>query len=183
MFNLEPWETFGAAVEGIEESHYIEFPEKRLKYYRLLGEGQNWRDLPEEIQPEAMGKSYYLGGGKTGFYRRLSFDRPAPTLVTNPTMPATDLCHPVENRPLSIEEYKRVQGFPDDWYFCGKLLDVYKQIGNAVPIELGRAVARAIISDIEGHFVEPIQNFPYSRYNRTDEISFMEDMEKVNRNK
>ncbi len=40
---------------------------------------------------------------------------PAPTLVTHPAMPATDLAHPVENRPLSIEEYKRIQEFPDDW--------------------------------------------------------------------
>lgn len=58
-----------------------------------------------------MGKAYKLGGGKTGFYRRIAWDRPSPTLVTSPTMPATDLCHPKELRPLSVEEYKRVQGF------------------------------------------------------------------------
>ena len=96
------------------EKHYIEFPEKRLKYYRMLKEGQYWKDLPLEMQKEAMGKSFYLGGGKTGFLRRLSYSKPSPTLVTNPTMPATDLAHPTEDRPLSVEEYACIQEFPQD---------------------------------------------------------------------
>ena len=113
-YGLPKWNTLRSALNQLPtdvEHHYVEFPEKRLKYYRMLTEGQNWRDLPEDVQKEAMGKSYYLGGGKTGFLRRLAFDKPSPTLVTHPAMPATDLCHPVENRPLSVEEYKVIQGF------------------------------------------------------------------------
>lgn len=96
----------------------------------MLKPGENWRNLPKELQPEAMGNSYHLGGGKTGFYRRLDWDSPSPTVVTHPAMPATELAHPTENRPLSIQEYKRIQEFPDDWVIEGSLLDKYKQIGN-----------------------------------------------------
>ncbi|OTO15339.1 DNA cytosine methyltransferase, partial [Enterococcus sp. 3H8_DIV0648] len=177
--HLKPWVTLGEALEGIEdkEQHHVDFPEKRLKYFRLLKQGQNWRNLPEDIQPEAMGKSFGLGGGKTGFYRRLSFDKPSPTLVTHPAMPATDLCHPIEDRPLSIEEYRRIQGFPDDWKFCGKITDIYKQIGNAVPIELGRAVGRTILADDRGEQLPIYPGFKYSRYKNTNETDFMSQIE------
>lgn len=168
-YNLDPWVTFGEAVEGLKEEdmHYIEFSEKRLRYLRMLGPGQNWRNLPEEIQPEAMGGSYNLGGGKTGFYRRLAWDKPAPTLVTHPAMPATELCHPIMNRPLSIEEYKRVQEFPDTWEICGTIIEQYRQIGNAVPIGLGRAIGTAILSHANGEEVWNPEGFKYSRYKNT----------------
>ena len=173
-FGLPTWKTLGEAVASIEKlpQHYVEFPEKRLKYFRMLKEGQYWKDLPVEIQKEAMGKSYYLGGGKTGFYRRTSFSKPSPTLVTSPTMPATDLGHPIEDRPLSVEEYKAIQGFPSEWEICGKIEDQYKQIGNAVPIKLGEAIAHAIIEDMEGKNLDSndcFQGFPYSRYKNTND--------------
>lgn len=177
---LKPWQTLADALgtlpQGIEH-HYIEFPEKRLKYYRMIREGQCWKNLPLDLQKEAMGKSYYLGGGKTGFLRRLSFSKPSPTLVTNPTMPATDLAHPIEDRPLSVEEYACIQGFPPSWKFCGSILDQYRQIGNAVPIKLGEAIAKTIIDDMNGIRRES-KGFKYSRYNNTDEISWPKFMEK-----
>lgn len=169
-WGLPAWKTFGEATSDLTEAHYSEFPEKRAKYLRMLGEGQYWKDLPESVQPEAMGKAHKLSGGKTGFYRRIRFDRPCPTLVTSPTMPATYLCHPSETRPLSVEEYKRIQGFPDDWQICGDLTDQYKQIGNAVPIALGKAIGKTILEDLKG--VTPNQKwkgFPYSRYRKTNE--------------
>lgn len=172
---LKPWRTLKDAFDNIPinvEHHYVEFPEKRLKYYRLLKEGQYWKDLPLDLQKEALGKSFYLGGGKTGFLRRLSYNKPSPTLVTNPTMPATDLAHPIEDRPLSVEEYKSIQEFPNDWKVCGTILDQYKQIGNAVPIKLGEAIAKTIIDDMRGiKYINP--KFSYSRYRNTDEISWM----------
>jgi len=67
----------------------------------------------------------------------------------NPAMPATDLCHPQEDRPLSIEEYKRIQQFPDDWKMAGTLTDQYRQIGNAIPVGLGEAIGRLVISLLE----------------------------------
>lgn len=182
-YNLPKWRTLEEAFESLPknvEHHYIDFPERRLKYYRLLKEGQYWKDLPEELAKEAMGKSYYLGGGKTGFYRRLSFSKPSPTLVTNPAMPATDLCHPVENRPLSVEEYKTIQEFPNDWIICGSILDQYKQIGNAVPIKLGEAIAKTVLNDMAGKKSNPaFKNFEYSRYKNTNEIDFVKYMKIV----
>lgn len=142
---LKKWVTFADAVKGLTTCNAIKIPEKRLPYFRMLGPGQCWRDLPHEVQKVAMGKSYLSQGGKTGFYRRLSWDSPSPTLVTSPMMPATSLAHPEEDRALSIEEYARIQMFPDDWKFAGNLRDIYKQIGNAVPVGLGFAAARHLL--------------------------------------
>ena len=176
-FGLAPWRTVKDALCGLgSEHHYVKFPEKRLKYYRMLKSGQNWRNLPENLQKEALGNSYCAGGGKTGFLRRLAWDKPSPTLVTHPAMPATDLAHPVEDRPLSIEEYKRLQEFPDEWEIGGSLLEQYRQIGNAVPISLGRAIGKTIIDYIENKQVSVKNEFKYSRYQRTDEISWENDV-------
>ena len=159
---LPKWRTFREAVEGFakEGASSYRIPEKRLKYYRMLKPGQYWRHLPRELQKEALGASYYAGGGKTGFFRRLAWDGPAPTLVTHPAMPATDLSHPVEDRPLSIEEYKRIQEFPDDWQIEGSLIEQYRQLGNAVPVSLGRAVGRLLIDCIDRQENKDLQQFP-----------------------
>lgn len=179
-WGLEKWRTLADAVHGLapSEQHYIEFPEKRLKFYRMLKAGQYWKDLPADVLEEAMGSKLHLGGGKTGFYRRLRFDRPSPTLVTDPTMPATDLCHPTQNRPLSVEEYARIQEFPDGWVICGPIKEQYRQIGNAVPIKLGEAIARTLLADMLGQPLPQIPRFPYSRYKNTSEVTWRADMEK-----
>mgnify|MGYP000894287263 CR=1 FL=1 len=178
---LPVWNTLQTALnvlpDDVEHNH-IEFPEKRLHFYRMLSEGQNWRDLPDKEQREAMGKSYHLGGGKTGFFRRLAYDKPSPTLVTHPAMPATDLCHPTEDRPLSVEEYKVIQGFPLDWVICGSILEQYKQIGNAVPIKLGEAIAKNILAHMNGEQQEPPVGFRFSRYRNTDETSWEQETRK-----
>jgi DNA (cytosine-5)-methyltransferase 1 len=178
-FGLKKWKTFEKAVHNLPtECDHVNFPEKRLKFYRLLKPGQNWKNLTEDQQKEALGKSYYLGGGKTGFYRRLAWDRPAPTVVTHPAMPATDLAHPIENRPLSVQEYKRIQEFPDSWDIQGSILDQYRQIGNAVPVNLGKAVGDLIISAINGQVTAPIKDFKYSRYNNTSDSLWLQDLNK-----
>lgn len=173
-WGLAPWRTLAEAVEGLEEAaqHYVDFPEKRLRFYRMLTQGQYWKDLPLWAQEEAMGAKLRLGGGKTGFYRRLRMDRPSPTLVTDPTMPATDLCHPFRDRPLSVEEYGRIQGFPDTWRICGPIREQYRQIGNAVPIRLGEAIARTILADMRGKRIRRIPDFPYSRYKNTNDVTW-----------
>ncbi|MBI5664583.1 MAG: DNA cytosine methyltransferase [Nitrospirae bacterium] len=182
-FGLPQWRTFKEAVKGLPKKglHHITFPEKRLKYYRMLKPGQYWRHLPKELQKEALGASYYAGGGKTGFLRRLAWDEPAPTLVTHPAMPATDLSHPIEDRPLSIEEYKRIQEFPDDWQIEGSLIEQYRQLGNAVPVSLGRAVGRLLINYMAGKKIKTIRKFPYSRYVNTDEDNWEREFEKRTR--
>lgn len=180
-YGLPKWVTLRDAVCDIEgqEHHYTEFPEGRLKFYRMLKEGQYWKDLPPEAQVEAMGSKLKLGGGKTGFYRRLSFSRPSPTLVTDPTMPATDLCHPTEDRPLSVEEYRRIQGFPDEWTICGPIKEQYRQIGNAVPVKLGEAIARTIIADMNHQKLPAYPSFLFSRYKNTSEITWQIAMDEL----
>ena len=176
---LPEWRTFRSAVSGITEHTHLEFPEKRLRYYRMLKAGQNWRDLPDPTQKEALGQTYYSGGGRTGFFRRLAWDKPAPTLVTHPAMPATDLAHPEENRPLSVQEYKRIQEFPDSWEICGPLIEQYKQIGNAVPISLGIAVGRLVLSLIDGGSQDSMPCFDYSRYKNTNNIKWELEFERI----
>lgn len=114
--------------------------------------GGYWRDLPVEIQKEYMGGSYHLEGGKTGMARRLSLDEPSLTLTCAPAQKQTERCHPLETRPLTVREYARIQTFPDDWEFAGNMSSQYRQIGNAVPVNLAWAVGRALVrllNDIE----------------------------------
>ena len=181
---FKKWSSFRNAVKNIPESihEHLEFPEKRLRYYRMLTEGQNWKSLPVNLQMEAMGASFYSGGGKTGFLRRLKWDEPSPTLVTHPAMPATDLCHPIQNRPLSIQEYMKIQEFPDNWEIQGSLLDRYKQIGNAVPVGLGYAVGKHLLKLMRGEEIQTYNSFKYSRYNRTSDTEWREEIEKLIRN-
>ena len=175
---LLPWVTFEEAVKGLTECHAAKIPEKRLKFFRMLKAGQYWKDLPPEVQKEAMGNSFNLGGGKTGFYRRLAWNQPSPTLVTCPTMPATELAHPLEDRALSVEEYARIQMFPDTWKFAGKMADIYKQIGNAVPTGMGFAAARHLLwfdslspeQKSQLTIIDP--NATYSRYMNTNHEYF-----------
>lgn len=142
------WRTLRDAIEDLEnvESECATFSEERLNYLKMVPEGGNWRDLPESIVKKAMGGAYESGGGKVGFYRRLAYDQPSPTLVTSPVQKASMLCHPVLNRPLSVKEYARIQQFPDDWIFEGTIAAKYRQIGNAVPVGLGTEIGKAIMS-------------------------------------
>ena len=124
----------------------------------LVPEGGYWRDLPEEIQKTYMGASYFLGGGKTGMARRLSWSEPSLTLTCNPAQKQTERCHPSETRPLNVREYARIQCFPDDWEFMGSQSSQYKQIGNAVPVNLGYHVGlavRAMLNDEPKHADKP----------------------------
>lgn len=176
---LLPWKSFRKATKGIKEHHHLNFPEKRLRFYRMLKEGQNWRSLPPELQQEALGNAYFAGGGKTGFLRRLAWDKPSPTVVTHPAMPATDLAHPEEDRPLSIEEYKRLQEFSDEWLLAGPLTEQYKQVGNAVPASLGRAIGDLVISMIDRAPINMEQRFQYSRYKNTSDKEWEEDFARI----
>ncbi|WP_156289890.1 DNA cytosine methyltransferase [Oceanobacillus salinisoli] len=145
------WRTLGEVISDLEEEQGIcgTFSEERINYLKHVPMGGNWRSLPIELQEAAMGGAFKSGGGKTGFYRRLDYNQPSPTLVTSPTQKATLLCHPTKNRPLSVREYARIQQFPDNWIIEGEADDVYRQIGNAVPIGLGKAIGQVLISVAE----------------------------------
>lgn len=129
----------------VPESEGQQYPEKKKSVMDLVPMGGDWRDLPEEVAKEYMKGSYNLGGGKTGMARRLSLDEPSLTLTCAPAQKQTERCHPTQTRPLTVREYARIQTFPDDWNFSGNMSSKYKQIGNAVPVNLAYAMGRAVI--------------------------------------
>lgn len=140
---LLPWTTLwdvSADLQGCNQES-ASLSNKTREYIELVPPGGNWKTLPDDTKEIAMGGAYTSGGGKTGYYRRLSWNEPSPTVVASLTQMATLLCHPEESRSLSIDEYKRVQGFPDDWTIPGTVPTMYKLIGNAVPVHLSHAIA------------------------------------------
>lgn len=146
------WITVGEVLSNIDikEHHYLPYTEERLKFMRLIPKGGgNWRDLPIDVVEQAMGGAYHSGGGKVGYYRRLWVDKPSPTLMTSPNQKSTNLGHPYEDRPLSIEEYKAIQGFPLDYHLVGSLSEQYVQIGNAVPIKLAEIIGQSIFESLQ----------------------------------
>jgi DNA (cytosine-5)-methyltransferase 1 len=142
------WVTLGDALGKFTEQkpEFVPFPNDRRKLLKLLKAGQNWRDLPKRLHRVALGAAADSWGGRSGFCRRLSWNEPAPTLTTDPGGRATMLCHPTKLRPLSSREYAELQQFPNDWEFAGSIQQKYVQIGNAVPIGLGKAIGRMLLS-------------------------------------
>lgn len=136
------------ALADCPKSQGQEYPEKKRKVLELVPEGGYWKDLPEEVARDYMGGSYHLSGGKTGMARRLSWDEPSLTLTCAPAQKQTERCHPAETRPLTIREYARIQTFPDDWEFPGSVASQYKQIGNAVPVNLGYHIGRCVLASM-----------------------------------
>lgn len=132
------------ALIDVPKSEGKSYPEYKKSILDLVPPGGYWRDLPIDLQKEYMKKSFYLGGGKTGMARRISWDEPSLTLTTSPDQKQTERCHPDETRPFTLREYARIQSFPDSWKFVGPITSVYKQIGNAVPVTLAYYVAKAV---------------------------------------
>ena len=143
--------------KDVPESEGQLYPAKKARVMEMVPEGGDWRDLPVDVQKEYMGGSFHLGGGKTGMARRLSMDEPSLTLTCAPAQKQTERCHPTETRPLTVREYARIQTFPDNWEFEGNITDQYKQIGNAVPVNLAFAIGRSLIrlfNEIEALYPE-----------------------------
>ncbi len=138
----------------VPESLGQTYPKRKKEILSLVPQGGYWRDLPVEIQKEYMLKSFYLGGGKTGMARRISWDEPCLTLTTSPAQKQTERCHPEETRPLQIREYARIQTFPDDWHFAGSMAQIYKQIGNAVPVNLAYHVGKQAVKALNEYEVK-----------------------------
>ena len=133
------------ALINVPESEGSKYPNKKVKVLELIPPGGCWRDLPDDIAKEYMGKSYYSGGGRTGMARKISWDEPSLTLTCSPAQKQTERCHPDEIRPFTIREYARIQSFDDDWNFSGSISQQYKQIGNAVPVQMAKAIGLSII--------------------------------------
>jgi len=135
-------------LKNVPVSDGQKYTEKKKAIMQHIPEGGYWRDLPVKLQKSYMGASFYLTGGKTGMARRLAWDEPSLTLTCNPAQKQTERCHPSETRPLTVREYARIQSFPDDWKFTGSTAAQYRQIGNAVPVNMGFHIGRALIATL-----------------------------------
>ena len=144
---LPPFRTLGDVIgAGFDDPDpsMMNFSPRKLKYLEMVPPGGNWRNLPEDIQKESMGKSWFLKGGRSAYWRKLSFDFPSPTVVTMPNHAGTSMCHPTELRALTVGEMAAIQEFPRDWRFVGSATDKCRQIGNAVPPRLGEVAGRVL---------------------------------------
>ena len=130
------------------------YPKRKKEILAMVPPGGYWRDLPIDIQKEYMLKSFYLGGGKTGMARRIAWDEPSLTLTCAPAQKQTERCHPDETRPFTVREYARIQTFPDNWKFEGSMSQQYKQIGNAVPVNLAKEIGFSVISFLNKYYQE-----------------------------
>ncbi|WP_201739426.1 DNA (cytosine-5-)-methyltransferase [Dokdonia sinensis] len=137
----------------VPKSEGAKYPEYKKQILDLIPPKGYWRDLPLDLQKEYMGGSFYLGGGKTGMARRIGWDEPSLTLTCSPAQKQTERCHPDETRPFTVREYARIQTFPDEWEFAGSTSQQYKQIGNAVPCNLGQEVGYSVIKFLNSYYL------------------------------
>tara|TARA_R110001583_G_scaffold100849_1_gene247098 strand:+ start:17 stop:1261 length:1245 start_codon:yes stop_codon:yes gene_type:complete len=147
---LKKGELYNSNVPKSEGSKY---PEHKKEVLKLVPQKGYWRNLPLDIQKEYMGKSFFLGGGKTGIARRIGWDEPSLTLTCSPAQKQTERCHPDETRPFTVREYARIQTFPDDWKFMGSISQQYKQIGNAVPCNLGKEIGYSVVKFLNEYYL------------------------------
>jgi len=138
-----------ADIQGIPDQVDATFARKIADGMCWVPPGGNWKQLPNQRARELMGGAYDSLGGRTGYFRRLLWDAPSPTATTSPAQKATLMGHPEAARPLSIHEYRRVQGFPDSWEIPGGRNTQYKQIGNAVSVHLARELAGHCLKLVE----------------------------------
>lgn len=136
----------------VPKSKGATYPEYKKKVLDMVPPKGYWRDLPIDIQKEYMGGSFYLGGGKTGMARRIGWDEPSLTLTCSPAQKQTERCHPEETRPFTVREYARIQTFPDEWKFAGSTAQQYKQIGNAVPVNLGQELGYSVVKFLNEYY-------------------------------
>lgn len=155
IYNLKDALKKGSLYDcDVPKSEGAKYPKRKKEILNLIPQKGYWRDLPVDLQKEFMGGSFYLGGGKTGIARRIGWDEPCLTLTCSPAQKQTERCHPEETRPFTVREYARIQTFPDDWQFEGSTAQQYKQIGNAVPVNLAKEIGYSIISFLNQYYKE-----------------------------
>ncbi len=155
---IQHWNTLRDAIghlqgDKVSSDDTYSYSTDRAAIFRRIPPGKNWkyvRDNPKKFPKgfleTIMGSAISSGGGKEGFWRRLSWDAPVPTLTAQPQQLASSLCHPEFERPLSIPEYMALQDFPDSHKLAGSKSSRYRQIGNAVPCRMAEAVGRALLA-------------------------------------
>lgn len=146
---LKHTKTLNDVLRDVPVSVGTRYSDAKKSVMDLVPPGGCCNDLPLDIAKKYMGKLYYSAGkGSSGIAKRLSWDAPSPTLTCSPSQKITERCHPDETRPLTVREYARIQSFPDDWVFMGSITNQYKQIGNAVPVNLAKMIGLSVINTL-----------------------------------
>ncbi len=126
-----------------------------LKRIRASKPGGTWRDWPKELLTTCHKRE--TGQGYASVYGRMAWDEPAPTMTTQFFGFGNGrFGHPEQDRAISIREGAMLQTFPPEYKFlppgaAAQMKSLGRMIGNAVPVTLGRAIARAIGNHIEAH--------------------------------
>lgn len=136
-------------LKNVPDSLGATYSNYKKSLFELVPPGGYWRDIPEELAKKYMKSCWGMSGGRTGILRRMSLDEPSLAVLTTPTQKQTERCHPIEARPFTVRENARIQSFPDDWEFYGSMYSQYRQIGNAVPVNLAYEVAKEIYKSLE----------------------------------
>jgi DNA (cytosine-5)-methyltransferase 1 len=148
---LPNYATLRSALDKVTERGPVQpLSSRKREVYRMVPPGGNWRSLPDHVRRSTMGAAYVAEGGKSGWWRRLSWDTPAPTILGMPDHSSTALVHPDEVRCLSVNECAAVQTFPSGIRFAGTPRAQYQQIGNAVPVLLGEQLGRHLVRFLDG---------------------------------
>jgi DNA (cytosine-5)-methyltransferase 1 len=143
--------TLRDALRGVSTDSPVQpLSERKRRVFDMIPPGGNWRELSERVRKQTMGAAFHAEGGKGGWWRRLSWDAPAPTILGMPDHSSTALIHPDETRCLSVAECAALQSFPAWVAFAGTPRSQYQQIGNAVPPLLGEALGRALDQHLAG---------------------------------
>ena len=99
----------------------------------------------EYLPPEHLTKSIY-----SGTWERMVADDISVTITTRFDTPSSGkFTHPYLDRAITVREAARIQSFPDTFHFFGTKMSQMRQVGNAVPPLLAKAVAGAIIDDMK----------------------------------
>lgn len=132
-------------LHDVPSSNGAKYSDEKKALFKMIPQGGCWIHLPENLQREYLGNSFHSGGGKRGILYRLSMEKPSLTLLCTPSQKQTERCHPLEERPLTIREYARIQTFDDTYEFIGGVSSQYKQIGNAVPVKLAKHMGKSLL--------------------------------------
>lgn len=134
---------------NVPESAGVKYGETKKKIFEMVPPGGYWRDIDPSIAKEFMKSCWDMEGGRTGILRRMSMEEPSLAVLTSPSQKQTERCHPLEARPFTVRENARCQSFPDDWEFCGNVSAQYKQVGNAVPVNLAYEIGVELRKSLE----------------------------------
>jgi len=125
------------------------FSELEWDMVKNIPPGGNWQNIPVSVPSKRL-EQIRASGGRTTYYGRLRKDKPSYTISTYFNRIGNGChIHPEQDRLISMREGARLQSFKDSFIFHTTKTSIYKQIGNAVPPILARAIAELIEKHLE----------------------------------